>query len=157
MALLAVLSQSLMENHQLRVRNSHWKSEVRVENCSPLGVISHPNQPILGHWHSISKCLVSPLIVMLIIYSEIWMQRPNVSIQPGCQNGKFIPKEEMRVEKRWAKVLPWFLLGKQNYKVDVMARHWNGKFVLKIRMDSEKHWWVSSPTWIDIFWMLNDA
>ena len=35
-ALVAVLSQSLMPNHQLRVRNSHWKSEVRVENCSPM-------------------------------------------------------------------------------------------------------------------------
>ena len=37
------------------VRNSHWKSEVRVENCSPMGVISHPNQPILGHCNIAEK------------------------------------------------------------------------------------------------------
>ena len=44
------VTQSLMPNHQLRVRNSNWISKARVENCSPMGVISHPNQPILGHW-----------------------------------------------------------------------------------------------------------
>ena len=47
MDLMAVLWQSLMTNHQLRVRNSPKKSEVKMENCSPFGVISNPNQLIL--------------------------------------------------------------------------------------------------------------
>ena len=36
MRFVALLKQSLMSNHQLRVRNSPRKSEVRVENCLPL-------------------------------------------------------------------------------------------------------------------------
>ena len=40
---------SLMPKGRLRVGNSLWKSHVRVENDSPLDVVSHPNQQILGH------------------------------------------------------------------------------------------------------------
>ena len=39
---------SLMPKGRLRVGNSLWKSHVRVENYSPLGVVSHTNQQILG-------------------------------------------------------------------------------------------------------------
>ena len=43
------LLHSLMLKGRLSVGNSLWKSHVRVENYSPLGVVSHPNQQILGH------------------------------------------------------------------------------------------------------------
>ena len=41
---------SLMPKGRLRVGNSLRKSHVRVENYSPLGVVSRPNQRILEHW-----------------------------------------------------------------------------------------------------------
>ena len=37
-------SSAKSEKFTLKIRS------VRVDNCSPLGVIFHPNPPILGHW-----------------------------------------------------------------------------------------------------------
>ena len=51
---------SLMPKGRLRVGNSLWKSHVRVENYSPLGVVSHPNQQILGH------CLTQDLLSLIL-------------------------------------------------------------------------------------------
>ena len=48
---------SLMPKGRLRVGNLLWKSHVRVENYSPLGVVCHPNQQILGHCCSMVKSL----------------------------------------------------------------------------------------------------
>ena len=54
MVFVAVLWQLFMTNHHLRMGNLFLKKEwqdSRVENYSPLVVISHPNQQILRHWH----------------------------------------------------------------------------------------------------------
>ena len=48
-ALTVVFWQSPISKHQLRMGNSPLIAEVRVENYSPLGVISHPKRQILGH------------------------------------------------------------------------------------------------------------
>ena len=57
---------SLMPKGRLRVGSSLWKSHVRVENYSPLGAVSHPNQHILGH------CLSQSWFVFICIDSILF-------------------------------------------------------------------------------------